>query len=173
VPKDGIEVPYDVIDKIILAEHQKQALSYSIYIINTPVIGQGHPYWFTSKSSLTKDSMRKECGTSLWIGEERYVWVDLSAGPVTFGPILAGEGVVTSAAIPRVDSFKTATSFASKDFIADLAAFVSRTCEHVFLPPVKWYPVQDSYVMFTVVHITKDNGKADLPFNWIKLQPIV
>ena len=41
MPKDGIEVPYDVIDKIILAEHQKQALSYSIYIINTHVIGQG------------------------------------------------------------------------------------------------------------------------------------
>lgn len=33
----------------------------------------------------------------------RYAWIDLSAGPLTYGPETAGEGIVTWFSIPRVD----------------------------------------------------------------------
>jgi len=168
-----VEVPYDAVDDIISRE-QQQVLSYGVYLINTPVLSGGQPYVYTSKASNSQQELpRPECGTSLWVGEERYLWVDLSAGPTGYGPISEGEGLVTSSAIPRVDNFKTATAFNMKDFVADLASFVSRACEHVFLPPVKWLSVKDDKITFTVVYVNKNNGKGALPIDWKALQGIV
>lgn len=44
------------------------------------------------------------CGSMMFASETaRYAWIDLSAGPLTYGPETAGEGIVTWFSIPRVD----------------------------------------------------------------------
>jgi len=42
------------------------------------------------------------CPTVKWVGIERYLWVDLSAGPLAYGPATHGLGVVTEHSLPRV-----------------------------------------------------------------------
>ena len=48
------------------------------------------------------------CALTKWVGvEERYAWIDLSAGPVAYGAATSGEGVVTEHSMPRVARLRT------------------------------------------------------------------
>ncbi|KAL2330430.1 hypothetical protein Fmac_018011 [Flemingia macrophylla] len=43
-----------------------------------------------------------ECLTDTWIGKDRWAFIDLSAGPFSWGPAVGGEGVRTEASLPSV-----------------------------------------------------------------------
>jgi hypothetical protein len=46
-----------------------------------------------------------DVGTSMtWIAKERYVVIDVSSGPVSFGPIGADARAVTSLSVPRLQA---------------------------------------------------------------------
>ncbi|KAG2650853.1 hypothetical protein PVAP13_1NG207400 [Panicum virgatum] len=53
------------------------------------------------KSSGLK-GLHAECLTDTWIGRERFAFVDLSAGPFTWGPSVGGDGVRTELSLPNV-----------------------------------------------------------------------
>jgi hypothetical protein len=38
------------------------------------------------------------------VGRSRYAWLDLSAGPFKWGPVVAGQGVRSHSTLPRVPS---------------------------------------------------------------------
>ncbi|KAH9305439.1 hypothetical protein KI387_009843, partial [Taxus chinensis] len=44
-----------------------------------------------------------ECLVDAWAGKERWTFVDLSAGPFTWGPTVGGEGVRTETSLPDVE----------------------------------------------------------------------
>ncbi|CAJ1951653.1 unnamed protein product [Sphenostylis stenocarpa] len=44
-----------------------------------------------------------ECLTDTWIGKDRWAFIDLSAGPFSWGPAVGGEGVRTEASLPSVE----------------------------------------------------------------------
>ncbi len=46
------------------------------------------------------------CSTVLWVAtapNDRYAWIDLTAGPTSYGPQTSGDGIVTDFTIPRPD----------------------------------------------------------------------
>ena len=49
---------------------------------------------------------RRACGTTMWAGQQRYMWIDLTAGPLLYGPHTSGEGLVSEYSIPRLDNFQ-------------------------------------------------------------------
>ncbi|CAL4969419.1 unnamed protein product [Urochloa decumbens] len=53
------------------------------------------------KSSGLK-GLHAECLTDVWIGRERFAFVDLSAGPFAWGPSVGGDGVRTELSLPNV-----------------------------------------------------------------------
>ncbi|CAL5058308.1 unnamed protein product [Urochloa decumbens] len=53
------------------------------------------------KSSGLK-GLHAECLTDIWIGRERFAFVDLSAGPFAWGPSVGGDGVRTELSLPNV-----------------------------------------------------------------------
>jgi hypothetical protein len=53
------------------------------------------------KSSGLK-GLHAECLTDTWIGRERFAFIDLSAGPFTWGPSVGGDGVRTELSLPNV-----------------------------------------------------------------------
>ncbi|CAN6272642.1 unnamed protein product [Urochloa humidicola] len=55
----------------------------------------------TLKSSGLK-GLHAECLTDIWIGRERFAFVDLSAGPFAWGPSVGGDGVRTELSLPNV-----------------------------------------------------------------------
>ncbi|CAN6485674.1 unnamed protein product [Victoria cruziana] len=46
--------------------------------------------------------LHPECLTDTWIGRDRWAFVDLSAGPFTWGPAVGGQGVRTELSLPNV-----------------------------------------------------------------------
>nr|CAB3446569.1 unnamed protein product [Digitaria exilis] len=55
----------------------------------------------TLKSSGFK-GLHAECLTDIWVGRERFAFVDLSAGPFAWGPSVGGDGVRTELSLPNV-----------------------------------------------------------------------
>ncbi|KAM1270279.1 hypothetical protein ACFX2J_031219 [Malus domestica] len=60
-----------------------------------------------------------ECLTDTWIGKERWAFIDLSAGPFSWGPAVGGEGVRTELSSPNVQKTIGAVSEISEDEAED------------------------------------------------------
>lgn len=60
-----------------------------------------------------------ECLTDIWIGKERWAFIDLSAGPFTWGPAVGGEGVRTELSLPNVEKTIGAVEEISEDEAED------------------------------------------------------
>ncbi|KAL8223516.1 hypothetical protein R6Q57_018991 [Mikania cordata] len=62
------------------------------------------------KLRLTKDlkygdlsGLHADCLTDTWIGRDRWAFIDVSAGPFSWGPAVGGEGVRTEFTLPNVE----------------------------------------------------------------------
>ena len=92
--------------------------------------------------SRALDTNRNRLGTSadgggatqVWLSSGRFVVIDLSAGPCTYGKIEAEEGSVSSRTLPRLRNavrLSTTASYRSSNdiFLGPLASLVSTTVE--------------------------------------------
>ncbi|GAU46685.1 hypothetical protein TSUD_254510 [Trifolium subterraneum] len=61
-----------------------------------------------------------ECLTDTWIGKDRWAFIDLSAGPFSWGPAVGGEGVRTEASLPNVERTIGSASEISEEEAEDL-----------------------------------------------------
>lgn len=126
-------VDYSVIDKIIKEDISKPVTSYTIYLLN--LRKQKHSYAYSYNWREPSPSFSR-CLGSLWTGSERYMWVDLAAGPVEYGPALSGEGL-----LPRGDTHPLATLHSNKQgqkaFLADLASLVWSAMQMLLAPSIR------------------------------------
>ncbi|KAG9450142.1 hypothetical protein H6P81_010107 [Aristolochia fimbriata] len=58
--------------------------------------------WEKELKSGELDGLHPECATDTWIGSDRWAFIDLSAGPFSWGPAVGGEGVRTERSLPNV-----------------------------------------------------------------------
>lgn len=56
-----------------------------------------------------------ECITDTWIGNHRWAFIDLTAGPFSWGPAVGGEGVRTELSLPNVEKTIGAVAEISED----------------------------------------------------------
>ena len=79
------------------------------------------------------------CPVARWVGRERYMWVDLSAGPVSYGPATAADDVVTDHSLPSIMQLSRRFSERaelSKHLAVELAALTLNTARMLLAPPV-------------------------------------
>lgn len=55
-------------------------------------------------ASIKEGKAQEDCLVDNWVGHARYAWLDLSAGPFKWGPVVAGQGVRSHSTLPRVPS---------------------------------------------------------------------
>ncbi|XWS28191.1 hypothetical protein CRYUN_Cryun25bG0044400 [Craigia yunnanensis] len=60
-----------------------------------------------------------ECLTDTWIGKDRWAFIDLTAGPFSWGPAVGGEGVRTELSLPNVGKTIGAVEEISEDEAED------------------------------------------------------
>ncbi|XP_068642773.1 uncharacterized protein [Aristolochia californica] len=58
--------------------------------------------WKKELKSGELAGLHPECVTDTWIGSDRWAFIDLSAGPFSWGPAVGGEGVRTERSLPNV-----------------------------------------------------------------------
>lgn len=123
----GIEhavIPASVLQNIIEREYDElRSVAPAIFIVN----GGRHD---SSYSFNTDDSCRVAhfCGDT-----KRFVWLDVNAGPMEYGPSSSGEGGVSRHNLPLVDDL---TQFSDKSnlrtFLVQIAGFIVSTSRMLF-----------------------------------------
>lgn len=108
---------------------------------------------------------RRPCGTAMWAGQERYMWIDLTAGPLLYGPHTSGDGLVSEFSVPRLDNFQVEHEeghgghhFAFiQEFLAEVVALVGKTADLLIEPSLDHFPVPLAQTLrLHLVHITND-----------------
>ncbi|XP_021744392.1 uncharacterized protein LOC110710407 isoform X1 [Chenopodium quinoa] len=64
-------------------------------------------------------NLHAECLTDTWIGKDRWAFIDLSAGPFTWGPAVGGQGVRTEESLPNVTKTMGAVAEISEEEAED------------------------------------------------------
>lgn len=85
----------------------------------------------------------------------RFIVIDLSAGPCTYGKIETEEGSVSYRTLPRLRNimfprgFSVASDHSTHDiFVGQLASLISTTIEHVIAPDIRYLQLLVSYCYF-------------------------
>ncbi|CAI5509283.1 unnamed protein product [Closterium sp. Naga37s-1] len=104
---------------------------YAVYVLNPRVMPRRYAYSYGSRADTVCP------GTTFH--DERYVWVDLTAGPVSYGPAWEGQGGVTPAAYLRAEQYSKELLHGA--FLAHVAVLVDSAVRHVFVPPLLHAPV--------------------------------
>ncbi|XP_004489377.1 uncharacterized protein [Cicer arietinum] len=162
--------PYSSIDKII-NEHflslSSKPEGFHLYLINLPkpktdpITNTVKPYAYTYTSTASDNSSPgfTNCLGTFWTSKNRYFWIDLSAGPVDYGPAISGDGL-----IPKGEFHPFATLHgrpkSQKAFAADLASLV-RSAYQVFLTPSLRIPVFfENKLVVQFIHVYS-GGESD------------
>ncbi|BAF12432.1 Os03g0570200 [Oryza sativa Japonica Group] len=61
-----------------------------------------HDIFESALKSSDLKGLHAECLTDMWIGRDRFAFIDLSAGPFAWGPAVGGDGVRTELSLPNV-----------------------------------------------------------------------
>jgi len=170
-----VEVPVEDVDSLIQADFKETSLSTTVYILNPkiPVDSKGReiPYHYVKKGH--------HCGTSLWAGQERYTWVDISSTSQQYGPSTMGPGVVTPYSIPRLAHYTKKNAVLVHELASHLVTLVRRTCQQLVTPSLQHFPVP--YESKTIIRLVlirdslslsgrKTQGKGGFDFDVVKAQ---
>lgn len=105
--------------------------------------------------------------TQVWLSSGRFVVIDLSAGPCTYGKIEAEEGSVSSRTLPRLRNVvglsSTASYRSSNDiFLGQLASLVSTTVEHVIAPDVRFETVDLTSRLLIPIIVLQNHNRYNI-----------
>ncbi|XP_027330086.1 uncharacterized protein LOC113846247 [Abrus precatorius] len=131
---------------------------------------------------LTEEDMKRQEGdyiyryryngggaTQVWLSSGRFVVIDLSAGPCTYGKIEAEEGSVSSRTLPRLQNvirpggLSTTAHQSSNDiFLGQLASLVSTTVEHVIAPDVRFETVDLTSRLLIPIIVLQNHNRYNI-----------
>jgi hypothetical protein len=153
------QVSHEVVDNMVRAQLEDPLPAYTIYLLNLKPQKQGkYGYVYgESRGSIH----RTTCLGTLWAGKKRYMWVDLAAGPVEYGPASSGEGYVKGEMLPLASSYGLGQENA---FAADLASLVWSAAQMLLAPSVR-IPVHfEEHLEVHFVHIIGGNETMNDPY---------
>ncbi|XP_047950932.1 uncharacterized protein LOC125196453 [Salvia hispanica] len=105
--------------------------------------------------------------SQIWLGSGRYVVVDLSAGPCTFGKIETEEGTVNSRTLPRLQNVlfpsPSASGESSHDiFVGKLASVIATIVEHVIAPDVRYEIVDMTTRLLVPIIVLQNHNRYNI-----------
>lgn len=160
---DTALIPHDVTEDLVRADFMRSSIAYTLYVLNPDSPGRPYAYSYDSSRYGGEGKGRavggSGCPGTLWTGKEHYAWVDLTAGPVSYGPRTAGEGLVWES-LPRVTGLHRRRPAA---LVVSLVGLLRRACHQLFAPPMDHGPVEHwDDTRLNVVRITDlPKGNAD------------
>ncbi|ONK67584.1 uncharacterized protein A4U43_C05F1550 [Asparagus officinalis] len=137
---------------------------------------------YSKVDSLTEEQLKNQEGgyiyryryngggaSQVWLGSGRFVVIDLSAGPCTYGKIETEEGSVSFRTLPRLSSliFPRGSNYdsvsATNDlFIGQLGALISTTIEHVIAPDIRFETVDLTTRLLVPVIILQNHNRYNI-----------
>ncbi|CAK7323054.1 unnamed protein product [Dovyalis caffra] len=164
-----ISIPYDTVDRIIKQDFDREKPVQGVYVYLIYLGSQSKNYAYTYSAGDTSPGFTKCLGT-IWTGKERYLWIDLSAGPVDYGPALSGDGV-----LPRGEFHPLAAMHgrpkSQKALLADLASLIWSAYQVLLVPSLR-IPVHfENSLIVEFIHIYGSESGKDLSgLDWKEIE---
>ncbi|KAF4390708.1 hypothetical protein G4B88_015598 [Cannabis sativa] len=155
-----ISVPYSSIDQIIKQDFEKDKPVHGVYLYFLDLGAQSKPYAYSYSHGDSSPAYSK-CLGSVWTGKERYIWIDLGAGPVDYGPALTGDGV-----LPRGEFHPLAALHgrpkSQKALLADLSSLVWSAYQVLLVPSLRIpVPFENSLIVQFIHIYGAENGDSN------------
>ncbi|CAA0829411.1 Unknown protein [Striga hermonthica] len=106
--------------------------------------------------------------SQVWLGSGRFVVIDLSAGPCTYGKIETEEGSVNPRTLPRLQnvvfhrSGPSNVESAHDIFVGQLAAVIATTVEHVIAPDVRYETVDMTTRLLVPIIVLQNHNRYNI-----------
>lgn len=145
--RDDGTVPFDAVDALLDADHQTSAEAFTLYLLSPnaprgPAVARARYSYTQPEGGVSLQPRRDgapahsgECTALAWLARGRYAWVDLSAGPVSYGPSTTGLGAVNERTLPAVRASAPVLELA-----LELAALAADGALHILAPPIMRLP---------------------------------
>ncbi|KAF9594602.1 hypothetical protein IFM89_034224 [Coptis chinensis] len=137
---------------------------------------------YAKLAELTDEEMKKQEGdyiyryryngggaSQVWLGSGRFVVIDISAGPCTYGKIETEEGSVSYRTVPRLwnlifprGSVAGSAQSTHEVFIGELASLVSTTIEHVIAPDVRYETVDMTTRLLIPIIVLRNHNRYNI-----------
>lgn len=138
---------------------------------------------YEKPNQLTEEDIKKQEGdyiyryhydgggaSQVWLGSGRFVVIDISAGPCTYGKIETEEGSVSSKTLPRLrNAMFPQGSIAANDhstthenFIGQLAALIGTTVQHVIAPDVRFETVDLATRLLIPIIVLQNHNRYNI-----------
>ncbi|XP_073273559.1 uncharacterized protein [Primulina huaijiensis] len=164
-------VPYSVIDNIIKQDFEKERPINSIHIYIIHLGSQSNHYAYSYTSGDPSPAMTK-CLGSIWTGKDRYLWVDLGAGPVDYGPALSGDGVLTKGEFHPFAALHGRPK-SQKSLLSDLASLVWSAYQVLLVPSLRIPVPFESTLVVEFIHIHGSHtDDSSLGLDWKSIERI-
>ncbi|XP_059451366.1 uncharacterized protein LOC132182196, partial [Corylus avellana] len=130
---------------------------------------QSKPYAYTYSHGDSSPGFTNCLGT-LWTAKDRYLWIDLAAGPVDYGPALSGDGV-----LPRGEFHPLAALHgrpkSQKALLRDLASLVWSAYQVLLVPSLRIpVPFETSLVVQFIHFHGSESGRDSSGLDWKQIQ---
>ncbi|KAG9159883.1 hypothetical protein Leryth_005642 [Lithospermum erythrorhizon] len=160
-----VSVDYSVVDEIIRQDYEKGRHENGIFVYILNLGSFGKPYAYRYVPGDESLAFTKCLGT-IWTGKERYLWIDLGAGPVDYGPALSGDGL-----LPRGEFHPLATVHgrpkSEKGLLSDLASLVWSAYQVLLVPSLRVPVVFEDALIVQFIHIRgSGEGEDNAGLDW-------
>eukprot|EP00808_Paulinella_micropora_P025444 g2189.t1 len=172
-------VPLGVVDDLVQQSFQsiQHSRTFTLYLLNPlrPRNREGHPVPYTY-SQRDPGPGGDDCSVVSWLGsDDRYAWLDLSAGPLVMGPATTGEGLVTSNTLPLISPLDLSSRSQSESsavpkahlspvahhLMAEMAAFAHKTAKQLLVPDItRAVPPYTRKLVIQILQISEDVNNA-------------
>ncbi|XP_043704162.1 uncharacterized protein LOC122654237 [Telopea speciosissima] len=161
-------VPYSVVDRIVKQDFEKEKPVQGVYIYLLNLNPQLKPYAYTYGLGDSSPAFTR-CLGSIWTGKDRYLWIDLAAGPVDYGPALSGDGV-----LPRGEFHPLAVLHGSpksqQALLADLASLVWSAYQVLLVPSLRIPVPFENSLIVQFIHVHGSEGKDMHGLDWKSIE---
>ncbi|KAF2553153.1 hypothetical protein F2Q68_00036556 [Brassica cretica] len=160
-----LSLPYSSVDEIVRQEYEKEKHGDGgVYIYLLSLGPQAKPYAYSYSHGDSSAGFTK-CLGSIWTGKERYLWIDLSAGPVDYGPALSGDGV-----LPRGEFHPLAALHgrpkSEKALLADVASLVYNAYQVLLVPSLRIPVYFEESLVVQLIHVYGSEHKDPVGLDW-------
>ncbi|KAM5581456.1 hypothetical protein ABKV19_010599 [Rosa sericea] len=164
-----VSVAYDSIDRIIKQDFEKEKPVHGVYLYFLDLGPQSKSYAYSYGSGDSSPGFTK-CLGSVWTGSDRYIWIDLGAGPVDYGPALSGDGVLPKGEFHPLAALHGPPK-AQKALLADLASLVWSAYQVLLVPSLR-IPVQyENSLIVQFIHVYGgESGKDSSGLDWKSIE---
>ncbi|KAI3474812.1 hypothetical protein Pfo_030123, partial [Paulownia fortunei] len=127
---------------------------------------QPKPYAYSYTPGDSSPGFTK-CLGSIWTGKDRYLWIDLGAGPVDYGPALSGDGVLPKGEFHPLAALHGRPK-SQKALLSDLASLVWSAYQVLLVPSLRIPVPFENSLIVEFVHIHGDGGSFGLDWKSIE-----